>query len=145
MGPFYYLFIGLFIGLAIGEIIANVFVARESKYRFLGIVISYALTTVLCIYIFTINAGFISLGIIIVVIGLSVYMYLKPSSKTIKTHNKKDYLYINHCWNCKSSIDSRIDIRCPKCRKFYICSKCGMCYCDSEEYKRLYGGKNGQE
>ena len=144
MGPFYYLFIGLFLGLVIGETIANVFITRELKYKFLGIIVSYSLTLALCIYLFTIDAGFVSLGIIIIVISISIYMFIKHTSDA-QEHNKKDYLYINHCWNCKNPIDSRVDIRCPKCHKYYICSKCGMCYCDSEEYKKIYGGKNGQK
>ena len=142
MGPFYYLFIGAFIGLAIGEIISNAFIARDSKYRVFGMIASYTATFALCIYIFSINAGFISLGIILVVAALSIYMSIKPTQRNRK---KKDYLYINHCWNCNNPIDSRVDIKCPRCHKHYICPKCGKCYCDSDEYKRMHGGNYGQE
>lgn len=138
MGPFYFLFIGTFVGLFIGEIIGNVFLTRNSNYRLLGIIVSYSLTLALVIYLFSINAGFFSIGIIISVGGLTIYMLMKPTKQ--QTAHKKENPYLNHCWNCKTPIDSRVDIKCPKCRRFYICPNCGKCYCDSDEYKNKYGG-----
>ena len=36
--------------------------------------------------------------------------------------------YINHCWNCHSSIDSRSNERCQMCNMFK-CNSCGKCLC----------------
>jgi hypothetical protein len=38
----------------------------------------------------------------------------------------------DHCWNCRSPVDSR-DQRTPRCRKCKrcICVNCGRCYCDA--------------
>lgn len=138
MGPFYFLFIGGFVGFFIGGIIANIIVDKYSNYRLLGIIVSYSLTLALVIYIFSINAGFFSLGIIISVGGFTIYVI--RTNKKQQTTRKKESPYLNHCWNCKTPIDSRVDIKCPKCRKFYICPNCGKCYCDSDEYKNKYGG-----
>lgn len=34
--------------------------------------------------------------------------------------------YINHCWNCHSDIDSRVQKKSPIPRMGYICGQCGM-------------------
>lgn len=46
----------------------------------------------------------------------------------IKTNSylSKTYSYINHCWNCKSGINSDYNVKCPKCG-WYICSLCNSC------------------
>ncbi len=36
--------------------------------------------------------------------------------------------YINHCWNCKTDINSRLDERCRECRRYYRCRRCGACF-----------------
>ena len=46
--------------------------------------------------------------------------------------------YINHCWNCKQAIDSRINKLCPKCNQFYVCSNCGCCVCSYREKKVIF-------
>ena len=56
--------------------------------------------------------------------------------KEIKNLSKKDYLYVNHCWYCGKEIDSRQDKKCPKCRRHYICSNCGNCWCDDPRNKK---------
>ena len=38
---------------------------------------------------------------------------------------KKD-AYQNHCWRCKSDINSNTNKRCSKCG-WYICNRCGAC------------------
>lgn len=47
--------------------------------------------------------------------------------------------YRNHCWECGRSIDSRENLRCPKC-EWYIC-KCGSCRSNcgyGHTYKLIY-------
>jgi len=39
--------------------------------------------------------------------------------------HEESSIYINHCWNCKGPIDSRVDQRSPRPNKGYICRKCG--------------------
>jgi len=46
--------------------------------------------------------------------------------------------YQNHCWSCKSDINSHTNQVCPKCNFFYICNDCGKCYCDSPFYIRKH-------
>jgi len=46
-----------------------------------------------------------------------------------------DELYINHCWNCGAPIDSHKNKKCDRCHTHYICSNCGMCYCDDPRNK----------
>lgn len=41
--------------------------------------------------------------------------------------------YVNHCWNCTAGIDSRTDMKCMLCRRFYRCSQCGRCLHDKPE------------
>ena len=38
----------------------------------------------------------------------------------------KKNVYQNHCWRCKSDINSNVNARCSKCG-WYICKKCGAC------------------
>lgn len=38
--------------------------------------------------------------------------------------------YKSHCWNCGEPIDGSWNEKCPKCNKYYICPKCGVCKCD---------------
>lgn len=78
--------------------------------------------------------------------------YYSPSRNKKQTHStpKIEKLYINHCWNCGHSIDSRKDKLCPKCHKHYICSNCGKCWCDdpkngdlmSDTKKKTFDEKN---
>ena len=42
-----------------------------------------------------------------------------------KFNNPLAKVYKNHCWNCKSKIDSRVCERDPKRDDGYICNKCG--------------------
>lgn len=37
--------------------------------------------------------------------------------------------YKSHCWNCKFPVNSDINEKCEKCKKYYICEKCGKCLC----------------
>ena len=39
--------------------------------------------------------------------------------------NPSAKVYKNHCWNCKSEIDSRICKRDPERENGYICKRCG--------------------
>ena len=57
------------------------------------------------------------------------------SENPIQSHleGTKPNLYINHCWNCHTTVDSRTNIKCPHCG-WYICESCGSC-----EYGCSYG------
>jgi len=69
---------------------------------------------------------------IIVIIGFAVYGFYKNNSVNTDNrykNNKSDSRYQNHCWNCKSKIDSHTQRRCSICG-WYICDKCGECGCD---------------
>lgn len=41
-----------------------------------------------------------------------------------------DEPYLSHCWNCPRNIDSDVDARCDRCRRFFFCGSCGSCACD---------------
>ena len=115
------------------------FFHENDNARLFGSIASIAVILGISIYLFTIEAGLFSIGILASVIGLTIYVFTKKQNKE-QTRKRNDKPYINHCWNCKHPIDSRVDIKCPKCRTFYICPKCGKCYCDSDEYKHNHGG-----
>lgn len=59
----------------------------------------------------------------------------EDSLNVFKKLNRK--IYKNHCWNCKSNIDSRVNELCPVCNQHYICSNCGYCYCLYNEKKNI--------
>ena len=53
-----------------------------------------------------------------------------------KQETTRPDVYINHCWNCYETIHSDYQEKCSKCNRFYICSECENCLCDSPSYKR---------
>lgn len=53
--------------------------------------------------------------------------YYKPVSIATAT-NTINGTYLNRCWNCKTGIDSSINVRCDYCNLF-ICAHCGRCMC----------------
>jgi hypothetical protein len=56
----------------------------------------------------------------------------------LKYPNIMLFTYNNHCWKCKSPINNRIHLECPKCG-WYICEKCETCHCDyGKEYLIIY-------
>ena len=83
--------------------------------------------------------------IIVIIILIGIYIYSRWKDGQYFEQNKQNYspvnrykasLYENHCWNCQTHIDSRTDKLCPKCGKWYICSKCGACKCDYPIYPK---------
>lgn len=50
--------------------------------------------------------------------AISDFNYSSPTEKH----------YDSVCWNCKETVDSDLNPRCPNCG-WYICS-CGACGCD---------------
>ena len=38
-------------------------------------------------------------------------------------------VYRSHCWNCHTPIDGSWNRKCPKCKQYYICPRCGFCKC----------------
>lgn len=127
MGEFYYIFIGCFVG------ICTVSLTLGLKNEFDNIWIFSAIGhVILIIYIFSIEAGWFSLGII----GggfFAIKQYLNEGKKQKENIKPKPTKYINHCWNCKTPVNSYYDKLCPKCRKHYICSNCGKCWCDAPD------------
>lgn len=85
------------------------------------------------------------LGLVFMALCVISYLVIRSINQEEEVEKKSPpntsyYLYQNHCWCCKNPIDSRHQRKCPKCRKYYICSHCGKCKCDSpwfenQEYK----------
>lgn len=48
-------------------------------------------------------------------------LYVSPSRVSTRR-------YVNHCWNCKQSVDNLIDLSCGMCG-WVICSRDGACGC----------------
>lgn len=48
---------------------------------------------------------------------------------------KETTYYKSYCWKCGKDIviDSRNNRLCSKCRKYYVCNKCGKCLCDKRD------------
>lgn len=64
-------------------------------------------------------------------------VYKKANEYHDEKRQENDYVnYRNHCWNCHSKIDSKLNRKCPKCKTFYICGRCGKCLCDKHTIRR---------
>ncbi len=46
----------------------------------------------------------------------------------VSNHYDDDYDYANHCWNCKSDVDSDSNYQCRRCS--WLKCDCGSCGCD---------------
>jgi hypothetical protein len=44
-------------------------------------------------------------------------------------------IYSSRCWNCGEPVVLSTATRCPKCRRFVLCT-CGMCLCDKFAVRR---------
>ena len=53
------------------------------------------------------------------------YAILYSGHSMFKCYACQEMFYINHCWSCGKTVDSRINKRCGSCA-WYICS-CGKC------------------
>ena len=75
---------------------------------------------------------------ILIAWGITYYLtnkhIVEKEKKEVKQYNYYQRKYINHCWNCKNPINSEINKKCPKCNKYYICTRCDKCKCDSPYY-----------
>lgn len=60
---------------------------------------------------------------------------LKEDQKRKYTYSSNILNYKNVCWNCGKSIDSKVDMPCNRCHKFYKCKNCKKCLCDNPVYK----------
>lgn len=111
----------LYIAFSVGE-------KEKSVNKFLLISIIGVLIIIL---LFNVYAGIGGIGACIFFIKY-IMRESEQREKNIKKNDSNgiESLYINHCWNCKHPIDSRINKKCIKCGKHYICPKCGKCYCD---------------
>ena len=130
MGEFYYVFIGLIVGAAGIATILGIKQQSKGLSNFMLVGLCFVV-----MYLFSIEAGWFSIGIIIASI-FGFVRYNSESEKQTSNNNHNNYKYINHCWFCHSSIDSRYNQKCPKCNRYYICNHCGRCLCDSPEYNR---------
>lgn len=79
-------------------------------------------------------------GLIFMALAVAIYFVIRFMLSELENQKKNDtikhyYLYKNHCWNCNTYIDSREDIKCFVCRKYYICKNCGKCLCGAPWYK----------
>jgi len=92
----------------------------------------------------------IGLGAIVAIVVLFVIGYI-IGSKRERTQridvqppatNYNKINYVNHCWKCGKEIDSHKDKLCNRCGKHYICSNCGMCWCDDPRNKQQINGGN---
>ncbi len=130
---------GIFIGIVAGAFAAFLIylfiVKAEGKYAIVGIA-AYIGIFILFLCNMSTGKGFFCGGYFpaSIVMGYILYAYYnKNSPAPNKNHEKKEskqYLYLNHCWNCGNPIDSNIDKLCMKCGQHYICSRCGKCWCD---------------
>lgn len=78
-------------------------------------------------------------GLVMIAIGgvllfIDYMNYQQSQVNTNKPIYKKEYK--NHCWYCGTRIDSNVNAKCNKCNKYYVCSNCGRCLCDSPKYER---------
>lgn len=101
------------------------------------------------IWMFTINS-LIGVGTIVSIIVLFVIGFIigqkreesQPNSNNNYASQYREKVYLNRCWNCGKEIDSHTDRLCPRCGKHYICSNCGMCWCDDPRNKQQEIGDN---
>jgi hypothetical protein len=50
----------------------------------------------------------------------------------IEFDEEEDDSYVNHCWNCKETVDSDDQDYCSDCN-WLVCSNCGCCGCQYDD------------
>lgn len=121
--------LGCFLGVLLFYFVSWLYDKTESAgWSIFAVVMAIAL-----VFDLSDNAG-VRVGMIVgFVVFFVIYLSIavkRASNNVLPPQDNQQDLYINHCWNCYSDIDSRRDRLCPKCEKHYICPVCGKCYCD---------------
>lgn len=89
----------------------------------------YAIETKI-IFIYTAEKENISIGTVnkkILKVHEELYHFLEQKIDEIIKKEIGDE-YSNHCWYCRAPIMDT-NKKCPVCKKFFICSRCGYCLC----------------